>query len=255
MRVFVMGDLHGAFKALKQCLERSAFDLKKDTLIQLGDVVDGYPDVYECVEQLLKIPNLISIKGNHEDWFLEFIRTGYHPAGWDAGGEATLVSYLKLTGREHMIQKTGDGFESVLTPEDIPLKHLLFFESQRPFYIDKKNNCFVHGGFNRFLSFDKQDAWNFYWDRWLWEDALAHELLSKKNPDAEAFYNVTKFHEIYIGHTPTLNWNIDKPMRALNILNLDTGAGHGGKLTIMNIHNKEYFQSDPVSDLYDWSAR
>ena len=255
MRVFVMGDLHGASKALNQCLERSEFELKKDTLIQLGDVVDGYPDVYECVEILLKIPHLVLIKGNHEDWFLEFIRTGNHPSAWDAGGKATLVSYLKLTGREHKIRKAGDGFESVLAPEDIPLTHQKFFESQQPFYIDRENNCFVHGGFNRFLSFKEQDPWNFYWDRGLWEDALAHQILSQKDPDIESFYNLSKFHEIYIGHTPTLNWNMDKPMRALNILNVDTGAGFGGKLTIMNIHSKEYFQSDPVCELYDWSAR
>jgi serine/threonine protein phosphatase 1 len=250
-----MGDLHGAAKALKQCLERSEFDLKKDMLIQLGDVVDGYPDVCECIERLLKIPNLIAIKGNHEDWFLEFIRTGHHPAAWDAGGEATLMSYSKWTGRELRIRKAGDGFDSDLTPEDIPFTHRQFFESQRPFYIDKENNCFVHGGFNRFLPFGKQDPWNFYWDRWLWEDALAYEIISNKDPDAESFYNLSKFHEIYIGHTPTLNWNLHKPMRALNILNVDTGAGHGGKLTIMNIHSKEYFQSEPVSELYNWSAR
>lgn len=29
----VMGDIHGAHKALQQCLERSAFDRNKDTLI------------------------------------------------------------------------------------------------------------------------------------------------------------------------------------------------------------------------------
>jgi serine/threonine protein phosphatase 1 len=166
-----------------------------------------------------------------------------------------LISYLKLTGRECKIRKSGGGFESELAPEDIPLIHRHFFESQKPFYTDKENNCFVHGGFNRFLPFDQQDAWNFYWDRALWEDALAYQILSKKDPDTEPFYNLSKFHEIYIGHTPTLNWNYDKPMRALNIFNVDTGAGHGGKLTIMDIHSKEYFQSDPVSELYNWSAR
>jgi serine/threonine protein phosphatase 1 len=253
MRVFVMGDLHGASKALKQCLKRSDFDFKNDVLIQLGDVVDGYPDVYECVEMLMKIPNLIPVKGNHEDWLLEFIRTGVHPAAWDAGGKATLISYLKLTGREHKIWN--DGFDSELIPEDIPLSHQKFFKSQMPFYIDRENNCFVHAGFNRFQSFDKQDPWNFYWDRTLWEDALAHQILYINDPDLEPFYNLSKFHEIFIGHTPTLNWDVDKPMQALNILNVDTGAGHGGKLTLMNIHSKEYFQSDPVSELYNWSAR
>lgn len=34
-----MGDIHGAYKALQQCLERSKFNYENDKLIQLGDVV------------------------------------------------------------------------------------------------------------------------------------------------------------------------------------------------------------------------
>ncbi len=34
------------------------------------------------------------------------------------------------------------------------------------------------------------------------------------------------------------------------IWNLDTGAGWEGKLTVMNVDTKEYYQSDPVEDLY-----
>ena len=72
MRHFVMGDIHGAFHALKQCLERSSFDYKHDVLICLGDVCDGWPQTYECVEELLKIENLIFILGNHDFWALQW---------------------------------------------------------------------------------------------------------------------------------------------------------------------------------------
>lgn len=37
-RTFVMRDIHGAFKALVQCLERCEFDYDIDTLILLGDI-------------------------------------------------------------------------------------------------------------------------------------------------------------------------------------------------------------------------
>ena len=37
-RVLVMGDIHGAHKALVQCLKRSGFDNEKDTLIQLWEI-------------------------------------------------------------------------------------------------------------------------------------------------------------------------------------------------------------------------
>src|SRR5688572_5824103 len=94
MRTLVMGDIHGAYKAMAQCLDRANFDPSGDTLIQLGDVTDGYPDVYECVEELLKIPHLISLKGNHDDWFDEFCKTDFHPYFWTYGGKGTLVSNM-----------------------------------------------------------------------------------------------------------------------------------------------------------------
>lgn len=50
MRTFVLGDIHGAAKALEQCFERSEFDKKNDLLIQLGGVVDRHDEVFECVE-------------------------------------------------------------------------------------------------------------------------------------------------------------------------------------------------------------
>ena len=85
MKTFTIGDTHGNYRALKQCLERSNFDYENDTLIHLGDICDGWVYVYECVEELLKIKNLIPIKGNHDDWFLQWINTGIHPDGWRQG--------------------------------------------------------------------------------------------------------------------------------------------------------------------------
>jgi serine/threonine protein phosphatase 1 len=76
MRTFVMGDIHGAYKALLQCLERVSFDKDKDSLIQLGDVADGFEQVYDCVEELLKIRNLVAMKGNHDEWLNQFYRAG-----------------------------------------------------------------------------------------------------------------------------------------------------------------------------------
>jgi len=40
-RTLVMGDIHGGYRSLLQCLERSKVDYKKDKLICFGGVVDG----------------------------------------------------------------------------------------------------------------------------------------------------------------------------------------------------------------------
>ena len=245
-KTFVMGDLHGAFGALIQCLLRSGFDYQNDTLIQLGDVADGHIEVYECVEELLKIKNLIAIKGNHDEWFNEFIRTDFHPVSWTYGGKGTIESYLKYKDGNKVCISTGSGFKTSLNSSDIPPHHRQFFQNQKLYYISDNNVCFVHAGFDRYLDFNSQSESKYYWDRLLWSEALSHE----NNGIKDTFEMITQFKEIYIGHTSTLNFGSDQPMKALNISNLDTGAGSNGRLTIMDINSKEIWQSDPLHELY-----
>ena len=74
-----------------------------------------------------------------------------------------------------------------------------------------------------------------------------------KNMDkAHAMYpkRLLHYREIYIGHTPTTNFDRATPMNAGNIWNIDTGAAFKGKVTGININTKEYFQSDALPDLY-----
>lgn len=65
-KTFVIADIHGGFRALKQCFERSGFDYRADTLICLGDTVDGWCQSKQCIDELLKIKNLIHCSGNHD---------------------------------------------------------------------------------------------------------------------------------------------------------------------------------------------
>src|SRR5215212_3563555 len=184
MRKFVMGDVHGAYKALKQCLERSSFDYNNELLIQLGDVADGYDEVYECVEELLTIKNLVAIKGNHDEWFNGFCQTGYHEQHWSQGGRGTVNSYSKIKGRKpNFIASKFFGFSVNLDPSDIPDTHKTFFKRQQIYHIDDRNNCFVHAGFNRYESFFEQREQTYYWDRSLFTDAMEYEKLKKKLPD------------------------------------------------------------------------
>lgn len=228
MKQYVMGDIHGGYKALLQCLERSNFDYENDELIQLGDICDGWSQVKECVDELLKIKNLIPIKGNHDSWFETFINVGVHPVKWMMGGEATKSSYNSTTP---------------LTNLDIPISHQEFFKHQLLYYIDAENRCFVHGGFNRHLFIKDEVPYNLYWDRNLWNKALS----CKGNQGLKTKDNFT---EIFIGHTATTNWGKDTPMWSGTVWNVDTGAGWSGKLTIMDVNTKEIFQSDSVCDLY-----
>lgn len=76
MKTYAIGDIHGAYKALIQCFKRAKFDYKQDRLIVLGDVCDGYPDVKQCIDELLRIKHCDLVIGNHDMWSLDWVLRG-----------------------------------------------------------------------------------------------------------------------------------------------------------------------------------
>lgn len=236
MKTFVVGDIHGAYKALIQCLERSNFDKEKDTLISLGDIADGWDEVVECVEELFTIKNLISIRGNHDVWCWNWFKYGHTPQIWtQQGGNATINSYLKY--KKYLDEN-----------------HIKFWNNQIDYFIDDKNRLFVHGGFDIMYGFNwsKNQKTNIpnstelHWNRDLAE-------FNEKSTGKLALNNLDEFYEIYIGHTTHNNYNLTDPRvreGKRNVWNLDTGAGWNGILTIMNVDTKEFYQSDNVKTLY-----
>jgi serine/threonine protein phosphatase 1 len=257
MRTLVIGDIHGNYKALMQCLERSAFNYKKDVLISLGDVVDGHCQSYEVVEELLKVKNLISIKGNHDDWFLQWLQTGVNPSNWGQGQKATGLSYLeKSRPGSEWYEYDKIGINCTIKTNDIPDNHIAFFENQLNYYLDNNNNLFVHGGFNRHYPLEEQGD-ILWWDRDLWSQALSWRQVRKGSlNETHKFNMIGDYKEVFIGHTSTQFWNEDKPMNAANIWNLDTGGGWFGKVSIMDVKTKEFWQSDDGKSLYpDFKGR
>lgn len=231
MKTFVIGDIHGAHLALKQCLERSKFNKEKDLLITLGDIVDGWSQSYECIEELLTIKNRIDIRGNHDSWFHEFINTGIHGSQWTMGANFTRDSYIKNCDLR------------------IPQTHIDFFDKQVNYYVDQYNRCFVHGGFDRMDSIENTyPQYMYYWDRDLW-------IQAKSCKGDQRLKTINDFHKIFIGHT-----HVDGPknpeclpVSCGGITNLDTGAGWEGKLTMAELIDEEttiYHQSDLVPSLY-----
>ena len=250
---YAIGDIHGGYLALKQVLQRCGFDYKNDTLIVLGDVVDGRDGVYECVEELLRIKNRIDIMGNHDQWMYEFLTTSVHPDQWSQGGLATAQSYANALGMNLLIDKTTNrSFRSAyytyrlnLIPEDITESHQNFYKRMARYYKDDNNNVFVHGGVNRFQPINDQLAYHMMWDRKLWNQAM-----SAKSGKQKLKWEFEEVNNVFIGHTTTMAWGTTEPIKAANVWNLDTGAGGSGKLTIMNVDTEEYWQSDLMNDLY-----
>lgn len=241
MRRFVMGDIHGDVEKLKAVLKAVNFDYEKDELIQLGDIVDRGLYSYECVEELLKIKNLIAIKGNHDSCFYDSIKFGNPNVLFNQGGKETLQSYIKNCNPEKEIFFKFSGYHTDFDYDDYPITHVNFFANQKNYYLDQENNFFVHGGFNRHKLIEEEtDQEIFYWDR---DFFLAAKSYASMKQNTYPFKIKNNFKEVFIGHTPTTYFGETTPIHVANVWNLDTGCGKGGLLTIMNIETKEYVQS------------
>ena len=233
-RTLVIGDIHGALKALKQVLELASVS-KEDTLIFLGDYVDGWSQAAQVVDFVIELSQNQSchfIKGNHDVWCETWLRTGEANHTWlQHGGRETIESYA---GHD----------------EASKLRHLIFFESMRYFIVDDLNRLFIHAGFTSMHGPENEmSAAIVNWDRTLWELALAKD--PNISPESPYYPKRLKlYEEIYIGHTPTLFVGEDLPLNACNVWNIDTGAAFYGKLTILDVDSKEYWQSEGVRVLY-----
>lgn len=224
MKRFAVGDIHGAHKALLQCFERSPFDPAKDLLISLGDICDGWPEVDKAIDELLRIRHLKVVLGNHDEWTLRWMQTGWEGPEWvSQGGSATLEAYQHDRGR-------------------VPKSHLTLLQNAALF-LELDNKLFVHGGFDPDRDIHQEDPERLLWDRDLFHDAVG---TSQKSPE----YRYGKWDDIFIGHTPTQFYRTPKPLHACNVWNLDTGAGWEGPLTLMDIDSHRYWQSDPVPTIY-----
>lgn len=235
MKTYVIGDLHGGYRGLMDCLEKANFNYDKDRLISVGDLCDGWSDTHLIFDEVRRMKNFIHVMGNHDEWSLDGLQRSnklsemlFNTAWLSQGGQATKNSYDSLDeeGKEQFIE---------------------LLKGALPYYIDEKNRLYVHAGYDRKWSIKDKDyspeleksSGNLWWDRTMW-DGL-NEGLYLEDP---------RYDKVFIGHTPTLSKGTSKPMNIANVWNIDTGAAFYGPVTIMDVDTNEYWQSDYVFRWY-----
>jgi serine/threonine protein phosphatase 1 len=233
-RTLVIGDIHGGLRGLQQVMERAGLK-NTDRLIFLGDYVDGWSESAEVINHLIALQETnvcIFISGNHDQWCEQWLATSRTDETWlFHGGRSTVKSYSKLTEKKKQ-------------------EHLEFFERMRGFYTDDMNRLFIHAGFTSMHGPAKEfHKSNYCWDRTLWEAAVA---MDKTIDKTSVMYpqRLKLFNEIFIGHTPTTHYGSKVLMNAANVWNVDTGAAFKGCLSVLDVDTKEYWQSDPLHELY-----
>jgi serine/threonine protein phosphatase 1 len=231
---YIIGDVHGALKALHQVISSSRPDAHSK-LVFLGDYVDGLPESAQVIDFLMELDerfHCVFLKGNHDAWLQEWLETGgANPVWLNQGGQSTLRSYGSYSHQEKK-------------------QHRDFFRKFKSYYVDDAQNLFVHAGFTSQQGPAKEMCEEYLFnDRTLLETAMIFKDLKTSST-----YNypgrLSLFNEIFIGHTPTQKYGSETPIHAANLWDLDTGVKKNGRLTIMHLRSKEFRQSDLIIDLY-----
>ncbi len=150
-RIFAIGDIHGCKDALEALLEILPVDWERDLIIFLGDYIDRGPDPKGVIEKIIELKkaypeSIITLKGNHEQMFENFLKGKEISTFLYNGGDATLRSYYK------------NGYL------EIPGEHLQFLKELRLYY-ETEDYIFVHGGINPEKSLEEQTEDDFLWIR------------------------------------------------------------------------------------------
>ena len=221
-RCFVISDIHGRARALKEVLLKSDFDFEEDRLITLGDICDGGRKTKECYDLLLTVPNRIDVIGNHDyPWFYDWITRGIELPIWThQGGLATIESYD-------------------YDRKNVPRAHKEFIENSLPYFVDEKNNIYVHGGFNPKVPIEKQKLDFLTWDRTLIKYARTHVI--------------KQYNHVFVGHTTTqlIDKTISHPITFNNLTLCDCGGGWMGRLAMVDADTLDYWVSDMQVPRYE----
>ena len=234
MRTLVVGDIHSGLRGLQQALQKVK-PVADDHFIFLGDYVDGWSEAVETVSFLIlfsETHDCTFIRGNHDYLAYRHLKHGSKNQQWlTHGGTATKESYAPLSSEEKE-------------------KHILFYESLTNYHIDQQNRLFVHAGFTNLKGPQHEHFEDLvFWDRTLWEMAKS---LDQTIPKDSIRYpeRLKLFSEIYIGHSALTKLGVTTPANYGNLWNIDTGAAFTGPLTILDVDTKEFWQSEPVFQLY-----
>ena len=167
MRIYAIGDSHGCLnelKALDQMIldDLQARPIESHKIIFLGDYVDRGPASAGCLQYLLERrtadPNVVCLKGNHEDKMVEFLANPIKLADsfLTYGGDTLAASYgvdaPSLSVSDDVMQKFCETLQAA-----VPAHHLDFIDSLLS-HVILGDYMFVHAGIRPNVPLDEQTA-------------------------------------------------------------------------------------------------
>ena len=217
--IYAIGDIHGCNTELKLLLDKVLDDVVSgDIIVFVGDYCDRGPNTKEVIDTVINLRknmkkqgiDVITLMGNHEKMWLDYI-DGIHESLWlTNGGYSTLNSYMSMNDSKHLKSST-----------KIPQDHLDFLKDLRLFY-ETKDFFICHAGLNPRFSIT-QNKLNpnlentVLWTRELGSDKWDKIVVTGHTPRDEVFY-----HDKFIG--------------------IDTGCVFGNKLTALRLDDLKVYE-------------
>jgi len=184
---------------------------REDRIVFLGDYIDRGPDSYGVIDFILElrdnVPGTITIRGNHEDFVTSLFK----------GNQSETQRNLWLGpngGRATMASYRNRG---------IFLKEHQDFYCGLPYSHAEDGYFFCHAGVQPRIPLDQQP----------------HHVLVE---EGAAYYGYAGDYGMVVVHGHK-HLESGVPEIHPNRINLDTGAGHGGPLTAMELHTRMTWQA------------
>lgn len=204
--VYAVGDIHGRIDLLQKLLVRiwSDASVESNTLVFVGDYVDRGPASKEVVECLVNLRrpgwDVVKLRGNHEQFLLEYLSNPDAYQAWRSfGGAETLLSYgvrPPIFSDSKELLRAHAEFTA-----NLPRSHLAFLTALS-YAHTIGDYLFVHAGVRPGIALERQSPEDMLWIR---EDfLLSDERLEKV---------------IVHGHSPS-----ERPVLRANRIGIDTGA-------------------------------
>lgn len=206
--IVVLTDIHGCYDEMVELINMHPKDA---TFVICGDLCDRGEDTYSVIEYCIR-NNVKAVKGNHDQWFIEWYENAGSVTNWTYnGGLATIKSYTKDAGRL------------------LRLPYHIKWLKSLPIYIEFKDVVDENGRHLVVSHSNISDVWhrrnesNF---RKVFENIAMWSRRSMVKDVKDCYF--------VFGHTV----HDDNPRVKTTYSNIDTGCAYGNKLTAISFPDK-----------------
>ncbi|ALS22103.1 metallophosphoesterase [Paenibacillus naphthalenovorans] len=227
-RKLVISDIHGCYEEFNELLALVKYNPSEDRLILLGDYIDRGLKSKEVVEQVKALHEewgVITLKGNHDQMFLDSLDNQDDSTFLYNGGLDTINSYCGVNWFEDGF--TMNRFQEAKQFIQKHYGHHIDFLKSLSYYHEDDEYIYVHAGLNPlYENWKEQPKDNFLWTR---DVFLNNPTLVDKT--------------VIFGHTPTINMQETEDIWFTgDKIGIDGGCCFGLQLNCLEINDEDGYK-------------